>query len=149
MKTLLSVSVIAGVLVASVAQAAPKAYQVLRPTDSAATCEVLSTEINSLNAEVLELNKKAQKRASRGTGALGKGLMSGLARSATSFAYGGTSPKAMAGIVAGNAASGVMQEVANGPSTPAAAPEPAAPTEITPQQQRLTHLMGIYKGRPC
>lgn len=148
MRYLLIATTIISAMATSALAAAP--YQVLRPGDSELSCEVLSTEINSLNAEVLKLNEQAQKRAKFGsTGAsLGKGVFSGLARSASIIGYGSTSPEAVAGMLASNVAAGVAQQVATDAASPQQ-PAPAAPTQITPQQQRLSHLTGIYRGRPC
>lgn len=139
----ISIAVAAAHLILAGAANAQTPYQVLRPGDNDAACEVLSTEINALNAEVLALNKKAERQAK--TASLSKGVFAGLARSASVIGYGSTSPEAMTGLLASSVAAGVAQEVANG----AAAPPPAVPQQITPQQQRLTHLTGIYRGRPC
>lgn len=142
--------IVTSVLISSAAVAA-EPYQVLRPGDNDAACEVLSKEINALNAEVLALNQKAERQAKAGRAglALGKGVFSGLARSASMMGYGGSSSSdALASMLVSNVAASVAQEVASGT---AAAPDPATaqPAQITPQQQRLSHITSIFRARPC
>ena len=137
-------------LLVSSAAIAAEPYQVLRPGDNDAACDVLSKEINALNAEVLALNQKAERQAKAGRAglALGKGVFSGLARSASMMGYGSGSSDGLAGMLVSSVAASVAQEVASGA---ALAPEPAAaqPAQITPQQQRLSQLTAIYRARPC
>lgn len=141
---------LAASLFVSSAAAAAEPYQVLRPGDNEAACDVLSKEINALNAEVLALNQKAERQAKAGRAglALGKSVFAGLARSAGSLGYGATSSDALTNMLVSNVAASVAEGVASGA---AAAPEaaPAQPTQITPQQQRLSHLTSIYRARPC
>jgi len=148
MKRLLTVLLLTSATASGASAADQAPYQVLRPGDKELSCEVLAKEINDLNAEVLAQNKQAQRQAKAGrTGAvLGKGAFAGLARGVSIIGYGSTSPEAFAGLLASNVAAGVAQEAAN---APAAASEPVAPAQVTPQQQRLTELTGIYRGRPC
>lgn len=150
MKSPIAAAAAALTLVSSAAPAiAAPDYQVVRAGDNEASCEVLLSEINSLNAEVQRQQEQAERNAkSRQTaGRLGRGLLSGLARSATSFAYGSTSTDAMAGIVAANAASGVANEIASGGGN--AQPAPQVEPVNTPQKQRLDHLQSISAVRPC
>lgn len=137
-------------LLISSAAAAAEPYQVLRPGDNDAACDILSKEINALNAEVLALNQKAERQAKAGRAglAIGKGVFAGLARSASMMGYGSGSSDGMAGMLVSSVAAGVAQEVASGA---AAAPDPttAQPAQITPQQQRLSHITSIYRARPC
>lgn len=144
--TLLLTSALAGGASAGEPAAAP--YQVLRPGDKELSCEALATEINVLNAEVLDQNKKAERQAKSGrtSAMLSKGAFAGLARGASMIGYGGGSPEAVAGFLASNVAASVAQQAASGP---AMAAQPAAANQITPQQQRLGELTGIYRARPC
>jgi hypothetical protein len=150
MKNLLIVTTIVSGMATSAFADSQTPYQVLRPGDNELSCETLSTEINSLNAEVLKLNEQSQKQAKLGrTGAsVGKGVFTGLARGASIIGYGSTSSQAFAGLLASNVAAGVAQQVATDAASPQA-PVPATPIQITPQQQRLSHLTGIYRGRSC
>lgn len=150
MKTFLTGCAVAALLTSS-ALAAP-VYEVLRVGDSEKTCEVLTGEINALNAEVAELNAKATKKAAAAKSgkALGKGLLSGLAQAAPMLgSYGGFGNNGMASMIASQAASGVAQQALTSAANAPEAPAEAAAPQITPQQQRLTHLMGIYRAKPC
>lgn len=149
MKAPIAVVAAAMTLVAGVtpAFAAPD-YQVVRAGDNEATCEALLTEINALNAEVQRQQEQAQRGAQtrQTAGRLGRGLLSGLARSASTLAYGGSMDNVTASLAA-NAASGVASEIASGGANAQPAPE-VAPVN-TPQKQRLDHLQNISAVRPC
>lgn len=126
--------------------AAAQSYAVVRPGDDEATCEALIAEINTLTAEVERQQQQAQRSAQtrQTAGRLGRGLLSGLARSAGSLAYGG-SMENVGAAVAANTASNVANEIAMGGSQPAPQVEPVN----TPQKQRLDHLRSISAVRPC
>ena len=125
------------------------AFEVLRSGDSEMSCAGLSAEIEALNAEVLELNQQAKRRAkaSRTTAAVGKGVFSGLARGVSIIGYRSTSPEAFAGLLASNVAAGVAQHVASDASAPAQAV--VSSSAISPQQMRLDNLNTLSRERPC
>lgn len=143
MKRLLTILALTSSLAGAAYAGEPAPYQVLRPGDGDLSCEALATEINALNAEVLAQNKQA--KTGRTTAMLGKGAFAGLARGASMMGYGSSSSGAFAGLLASNVAAGVAQQAA----TSAVTAGPAPASEITPQQQRLTELTAIYRGRPC
>lgn len=132
---------------AAPAFAAPD-YQVVRAGDNEASCEALLAEINSLNAEVQRQQEQAQRSAQtrQTAGRLGRGLLSGLARSASTLAYGG-SMENVGSAVAANAAHSVANEIASGGGN--AQPAPQVEAVNTPQKQRLDHLQSISAVRPC
>lgn len=142
-------SAIISMLATTASAADQSTFQVLRTGDSELSCEGLSTEINTLNADVLKLNEQAQKqaKASRTGAAVGKGVFSGLARGVSIIGYGSTSPEAFAGLLASNVAAGVAQQVASDAAAPSSAT--AVPGQVTLQQQRLEHLNAIYRAKPC
>lgn len=142
MKTILTGCAIAALAVGA-AQAKP-AYQVMRPADSTLTCEALSTEINTLNAEVVELNAKAAKKAKTGK-ALSRGLLSGLAQAAPMLGYAGGN-SSMVGSIAGTVGQGMARQAL---ADDAAKPDEPAAAPILPEQQRLTHLNGLYRAKLC
>lgn len=140
--------ILAAAVVSAPFAAAAQSYAVVRPGDNEATCEALVAEINTLTAEVERQQQQAQRSAQtrQTAGRLGRGLLSGLARSASSLAYGGSMDNVGAAVAA-NAASSVANEIATGGATAAPAPQ-AAPVN-TPQKQRLDHLQAISAVRPC
>lgn len=151
MKTSVAVLAAALALAAGVApsHAAPD-FQVVRLGDNEATCEALITEINALHAEVQRQQQQAQRNAQarQTAGRLGRGLLSGLARSASTLAYGGSTDN-LGTSLAANAASGVASEIASG-GTGGQAEAPAPAAEVaSPQKQRLDHLQAIASVRPC
>jgi len=149
MKPVLVVAAVTSMLAAPALAGEEIAFEVLRPGDSEMSCAGLSAEIEALNAEVLELNQQAKRRAkaSRTTAAVGKGVFSGLARGVSIIGYGSTSPEAFAGLLASNVAAGVAQQVASDATAPF--PTVAASPATSPQQQRLDNLNTIYRERPC
>jgi hypothetical protein len=141
--TSLAVSVVAGPLQAQ--SAAP--YEIVRMNDSAMTCEALIGEINGLSDEVRRQTADAERAArNRQTaGAVGRGLLGGLARGASMFGYGGGSD-GIGGAVAASAIASIASEAASSASSPAA---PAAPPSASPQSQRLTYLTDLHRTRAC
>lgn len=139
--------ILAAAVVSAPFAAAAQSYAVVRPGDNEATCEALIAEINTLTAEVERQQQQAQRSAQtrQTAGRLGRGLLSGLARSAGSLAYGGSLENAGAAVAA-NAASSVASEIASGGG---GAPAPQVEPVNTPQKQRLDHLQGISAVRPC
>ena len=70
---------------------AGKPYEVVKAGDRDQSCQALGDEINGLIAEVARQQKRADREAAGGTraaGAMGRGLLSGLAYGASSMAYG-------------------------------------------------------------
>jgi len=126
--------------------AAAQSYAVVRPGDNDATCEALTAEINTLTAEVERQQQQAQRSAQtrQTAGRLGRGLLSGLARSAGTLAYGG-SMENVGAAVAANTAHNVANEIASGGGAPA----PQAAPVNTPEKQRLDHLRSLSAVRPC
>ncbi len=127
---------------------AEDAYQVLRPTDKDMSCQDLAGEANSLNASILaRQNAQASSAANkRVAGAVGGGLLKsaghfGIAR------FGGAIP-GMGGMFARAAAeqatNAAAEAVANNGQDQAAAAPP-----VTPEQQRMNHLLGLYKEKSC
>lgn len=128
----------------------PNVYQVLRAGDRQMSCEALIGEANSLNAVLLAEAKEAQKRKGRSrlargvagnatTGAVRAGARMGLGR-----VIGGMTP--FGGLVAlaatEVAAQSAGQAVAN--SGPANEPE-----GVSPKQQRMNHLLALYREKGC
>lgn len=111
---------------------------VIHPDDAQMTCEGLAAAINDLSGEIRAQEQRAE--TARNAGRVGRGLLSGLARGAGMFGYGGGD--AAAAAVAVTAAAGVADQMA------AQSGGQSAPT-ATVQQQRLTHLNGLYASRPC
>jgi hypothetical protein len=126
-------------------------YQVIRMNDSTMTCEALIGEINTLSEEVRRQSADAERAArNRQTaGAVGRGLLSGLARGASMFGGGGGGGDgAMAGAVAASALAGLANEAAaSGAAASAAAP--TAPPPPSPQSERIAHLTSLLQSRPC
>lgn len=150
MKTSFVALALAAMLAADPALAEPESsaapYQVLRSGDRKMSCEALSVEVNALNATVLAQTEKTRKeaKASQGRSAVGKGLLSGLAKGAS---FMGGYSNSVGGMLATTAASGVAQEMASNVGKAPATPPAATPA--TPEQQRVTHLTGIYKQKAC
>jgi hypothetical protein len=119
------------------------AYEVVRLNDNAMTCEALVREINTLSSEVRQQTADAT-RASRNrqtAGAVGRGLLSGLAQGASMFGGGGGN--GIGGAVAASAIAGLANQAA---TAPVEQPAAAAPS---PQAERLAHLNGLNRSRSC
>ncbi len=123
--------------------AADQPYQVLRPGDRDMSCEQLASEANSLNAVILSQQKSRDSGAShKVAGAVGGGLL----KSAGRFGLGriGGFGGLVARAAADQAANSAGEAIANGGDSSAN----AAPT-VTPEQQRMNHLLGLYKEKGC
>lgn len=128
----------------------PTVYQVLRTGDRQMSCEQLSYEANTLNAQLLAEQKVAQKKAGRSKAgrAVGGAVAGGALRTAgriglARFGGGLGAIGFMAAHAANDAASqGTAQVIANGG---AGAEGPG----VTPQQQRMNHLLGVYREKQC
>lgn len=129
----------------------PNVYQVLRAGDRNMSCEALIAETNSLNAYILAEQQKAQKKKggskvarAAGGAATSTGLKAagrfGLSRMAGSFGPLG----AVAALAATDAlADGAGAAVAQGGDSAPAQPQ------VMPEQQRMNHLLGIYREKGC
>ena len=153
MKRLIAASAV--LLIAGAAQAqAPEAdaYQVLRTGDRDMTCEALASESNNLNATLMASQQAAAKQSQRSS--TGRGLMGGLAGGvlggaaryglARGMMGGAFSPALVQGLVAisDSTSHAVGSAVAN------SGQQAAAPT-VMPEQQRMNHLLGLYKDKGC
>jgi len=129
----------------------PNVYQVLRPGDRAMSCAQLGAEANTLNAQIMAEQQEQARQAQRAkqgrgiAGGLAGGVLGGAARYglARGMVGGAFSPLA-AHALAAAADSGsvaVGQAIANGSDV-------AAPT-VSPQQQRMNHLLGLYREKGC
>lgn len=129
----------------------PNVYQVLRPGDRAMSCEQIGGEANTLNAQLMAEQQEAARQAQRAkqgrgiAGGLAGGVLGGAARYglARGMVGGAFSPFAAQALsaVADSGSQAVGQAVANGG-------EVAAPT-VSPQQQRMNHLLAIYREKGC
>jgi hypothetical protein len=129
----------------------PNVYQVLRPGDRAMSCEQIGAEANTLNAQLVAEQAEAAKQAQRAkqgrgmAGGLASGVLGGAARYglARGMVGGAFSPFAAQALsaVADSTSQAVGQAVAAGGDV-------AAPT-VSPQQQRMNHLLGLYREKAC
>lgn len=129
----------------------PSVYQVLRPGDRAMSCEQIGAEANTLNAQLMAEQAEAAKQAQRAkqgrgmAGGLASGVLGGAARYglARGMVGGAFSPFAAQALsaVADSSSQAVGQAVAAGGDV-------AAPT-VSPQQQRMNHLLGLYREKAC
>lgn len=129
----------------------PNVYQVLRPGDRAMSCEQIGAEANTLNAMLMARQAEAAKQAQRAkqgrgmAGGLASGVLGGAARYglARGMVGGAFSPFAAQALsaVADSTSQAVGQAVAAGGDV-------AAPT-VSPEQQRMNHLLGIYREKGC
>lgn len=137
----LAASLVAGPLQAQSAEP----YEVVRMNDGAMTCEALVGAINTLSQEVRQqaANAERAQRNRQTAGAVGRGLLGGLARGASLFGGGnGGNEAAVVGALAGMAS----EAAAAGNAAPAQPPAAAAPT---PQAERLAHLNDLFRNRSC
>lgn len=128
----------------------PNVYQVLRSGDREMSCEVLGAEANALNAKLMADAQKAQKGA--GAKQFGRSVGGGVAGGAMKVGgrmmlgrvIGGMTPLGGLVAVAANdaVADATAQKIANGSSD-------AAPATVTPEQQRMNHLLGLYREKGC
>ena len=111
---------------------------VVRPGDGEMSCQALGAEINDLSARQRQQQQRAE--TARNAGRVGRGLLSGLARSANLFGYRSSDgAAAAAAVTAAAAAAEQMSE-----------PGDAAPTPVlTVEQQRLAHLTTLHASRGC
>ncbi|MDP1874318.1 hypothetical protein [Phenylobacterium sp.] len=129
----------------------PNVYQVLRSGDRAMSCEQIGAEANTLNAQLMAEQAEAAKQAQRAkqgrgmAGGLASGVLGGAARYglARGMVGGAFSPFAAQALsaVADSSSQAVGQAVAAGG-------EVAAPS-VSPQQQRMNHLLGLYREKAC
>lgn len=123
---------------------APDVYQVLRSGDRDMSCEQLSGEANYLNAKLLADQKAAAKRAQgrAAGGAVAGGTLRAAGRFGINRLAGRLGPMGWA-----------VAHAANDAATQAAAESIAKgnedPNQVTPEQQRMNHLLGLYKEKSC
>ncbi len=130
----------------------PSIYQVLRTGDRQMTCEALAGEANTLNAELMTEQQEAAKKAKKakaGKGIMGGaagGLMAGAARYglARGMVGGAFSPLVAQAAVAATDATAVAagNAIAN-------SGDDGAPATVSPKQQRMNHLLGLYREKQC
>ena len=129
----------------------PNVYQVLRPGDRAMSCEQIGAEANTLNAQLMAEQAEAAKQAQRAkqgrgmagglaSGVLGGAARYGLARGMVGGAFSPFAAQALSAVV-DSSSQAVGQAVATGGDV-------AAPT-VSPQQQRMNHLLGLYREKAC
>jgi hypothetical protein len=130
----------------------PNVYQVLRTGDRQMTCEALAAEANSLNADLQAEQvaaAKAAKKAKTGKGLLGgatggvlaAGARYGLARS---MLGGALSP-----LAAQAAVTATDSVAASAGQAVASSGDQGAPVTVSPRQQRMNHLLGLYREKQC
>lgn len=129
----------------------PNVYQVLRPGDRAMSCAQLGAEANTLNAQIMAEQQEQARQAQRAKqgrgiagglagGVLGGAARYGLARGMVGGAFSPIAAHALA-AAADSGSAAVGQAIANGSDV-------AAPT-VSPQQQRMNHLLGLYREKGC
>ncbi|HYE42060.1 MAG TPA: hypothetical protein VEA15_01595 [Caulobacteraceae bacterium] len=137
-------------VVAEAAPVDPNVYQVLRAGDREMACDALIAEANSLNAVLLAEAKQDQKRKGRSkvargvagsatTGAVRTGARIGLGR-----VIGGMTP--FGGLVALAATEVAAQSAGQAVANSGPANEPAS---VSPKQQRMNHLLALYREKGC
>lgn len=133
------------------------AVQVNRPGDEALSCEQILAEANPLNTVVTAQKQAAAAKAAEDQAAAAKsansrriagGLMGGALAGAAQFGMmrgALNNPLARQAVLA---ASQGANNMANGAdATPAATA--AAPAAPSPEQQRMTVLLGLYQAKKC
>ena len=126
------------------------AYQVLRPGDREMSCQQLSAEANALNAQLLAEQKEAAKQAkrSRGGRAVGGAVAGGTMRTFGRFGInrlaGSLGP---VGFIAAHAVNDAASQ-ATAEAIATGGQGDGAQT-VKPEQQRMNHLLGIYKDKSC
>jgi hypothetical protein len=122
----------------------PNVYQVLRVGDRDMSCEQLSAEANYLNAKLLSDQKTAANaRAGRAAGgAVAGGAMRAAGRFGINRLAGRFGPMGFAVAHAANDAvsQAAAENIARGGEVEGA---------VTPEQQRMNHLLGLYKSKSC
>jgi hypothetical protein len=128
----------------------PNIYEVLRSGDREMSCEALGEEANALNAALLADQKAAAKKAGRGrlgrqvAGNTAGGAMKIGGRMMLGRVIGGMTP--FGGLVA-VAANDALADSA-GQAIARSGEGEAAPT-LTPEQQRMNHLLALYREKGC
>jgi len=130
----------------------PSIYQVLRTGDRQMSCETLGAEANTLNAELMAEQQASAKKAKKAK--TGKGLMGGVAGGV----LGGAARYGLARGMIGGAFSPLIAQAAvavtdsasqaAGQAIANSGDEGAAAT-VSPKQQRMNHLLGLYREKQC
>lgn len=129
----------------------PNVYQVLRPGDRQMSCAQLGAEANTLNAYLMTQQQEQAKQAQRAKqgrgvmgglagGVLGGAARYGLARGMVGGAFSPYAAQAMASV-AESSSQAVGQAIAQGGDVPVAT--------VSPEQQRMNHLLVIYREKGC
>ncbi|MDP2258333.1 MAG: hypothetical protein Q8J89_01275 [Caulobacter sp.] len=130
----------------------PSIYQVLRTGDRQMSCEALANEANTLNAELMAEQQEAAKKsrkAKTGKGVMGGaagGLMAGAAR------YGlarGMMGGALSPLVAQAAVAATDSTAAAAGAAIANSGDDGGPATVSPKQQRMNHLLSLYREKQC
>lgn len=130
----------------------PSIYQVLRTGDRQMSCEALAGEANTLNAELMAEQQEAAKKsrkAKAGKGIMGGaagGLMAGAAR------YGlarGMMGGALSPLVAQAAVAATDSTAMAAGAAIANSGDDGAPATVSPKQQRMNHLLSLYREKQC
>lgn len=130
----------------------PSIYQVLRTGDRQMACEGLAAEANTLNAELMAEQQEAAKKSKRAK--TGKGLMGGAAGGLMAGAarYGlarGMMGGALSPLMAQAAVAATDSTAAAAGAALASSGDDGAPTTVSPKQQRMNHLLGLYREKQC
>jgi hypothetical protein len=121
------------------AAAADEPYQVLRATDRQMSCEQLAGETNELNAWLLANHKAEVKKADNAR------TKAGLMHAAGKFGI-----SRLGGHFGGFGGLGVKAAQDANDTAATAVAQSGQPTgEVTPQQQRMNHLLALYKDKSC
>jgi hypothetical protein len=114
------------------------------------SCEALAAEANSLNAVLLaeqkeDAKKKGRSKAGRQVaGGVAGGVLKGAGRFGLSKVIGGMTP--FGGVVA----VAVNDAAADAAGRAIATSGPASQgPELKPEQQRMNHLLGLYREKSC
>jgi hypothetical protein len=119
--------------------AADEPYQVLRASDREMSCEQLASESNSLNAWLLANHQAEVKKAENAK------TKAGLLHAAGKFGI-----SRLGGHFGGLGGMGIKAaQDANDTAANAVAQSGQPTGEVTPQQQRMNHLLVLYKDKAC
>ncbi len=128
----------------------PNVHQVLRAGDRELSCDQLSAEANALNAQLMASQKAASKQAGRSRagraagGAVAGGTMRAFGRFGINRIAGSLGPM---GFIAAHAANDAVSH-ATAEAIATGGDDPSGPF-VTPEQQRMNHLLGLYKEKSC
>jgi hypothetical protein len=130
----------------------PSIYQVLRTGDRQMSCEALAGEANTLNAELMAEQQEAAKKSRKAKA--GKGIMGGAAGGLLAGAarYGlarGMMGGALSPLVAQAAVAATDSTAMAAGAAIANSGDDGAPATVSPKQQRMNHLLSLYREKQC